>query len=111
MEWVAPYDVVRKSGFLSEALFLIFIVFFVFAFFNIVTAVFMDRVLKKAQPDTNELMLKKRQEDHDAALVLKDLIKNLDDGGDGIIATADIDKMGDDPQILDSLAIAGLNVT
>merc|ERR1740121_2864204 len=61
-EWGPLYDVVKQSGLSAAISFVLYIVFFTFAFVNIITAVFVDNALKIAEPDKWMLMLQKRRD-------------------------------------------------
>jgi len=50
-DWKGFYDIVSRVGSLNAALFVFYIIFFIFAICNIVTSIFIDKAMKLAQPD------------------------------------------------------------
>lgn len=109
-DWGDVYWLMGHSGLLPQLLFILFVAFFTFAFFNIVTAIFLDRAMQKATPDREEQMLQKKRDDHKAAIELKGLILSMDKESTGIITEAEIIQFQNDQGILDSLELAGLNI-
>merc|ERR1719296_310873 len=101
---------VGTTGVLSKVVFLIYVVFFIFAFLNIITSIFVDRVMRQAQPDHEELMMAKRRADHKAAKELKDLISSLNTDGDTTISEAELMTLHDQPEVACALDMAGLNI-
>merc|ERR1712060_663951 len=92
-DWGETYDVVAECGTVAAMLFLVFTGFFFFAFFNIITSIFVDKVVSAAQPDREEQMLEKRRKDLKVALELKDVIANVISDGNKMISEADLSKL------------------
>jgi len=109
-EWRELYELIGLTGVLSKLVFLAYVVFFIFAFLNIITSIFVDRVMQQSQPDHEELMLAKRGADHKAAIELKKLISSLDEHGDGLISEEELMALNTHPDVAMQLEMAGLNI-
>jgi len=72
-DWKGFYDIVSRVGSLNAALFVFYIIFFIFAICNIVTSIFIDKAMKLAQPDLEQLLFEKQREDWSNARELKKL--------------------------------------
>merc|ERR1740121_3272670 len=113
-EWGPLYDVVKQSGLSAAIFFVLYIVFFTFAFVNIITAVFVDNALKIAEPDKAMLMLQKRRDDKNMCEVLSGLMKQLDQNSsdhNGMISWDDMQALHADHEIRDCLDLAGIDIS
>jgi len=67
--------------------------------------------MREAKPDSDELMMAKRQADHKSAMELKDLICSLNqDGDDEFISEDELMDLHTNPDVATRLEMAGLNI-
>jgi len=90
-DWGDVFDVVSITGISNSIMFICFISFFTFAFFNIVTSIFVDKAMKLAKPDEEAIMLERREEEIDTARRLRELIKSMDADGSGHITFSELE--------------------
>jgi len=110
-DWGPVYNFMGVTGVLSQLLIVSYVTFFVFAFLNIITSIFVDRVMSLAQPDREEVMLQKRRTDKKAAQELKEIILKLNtEGDDATISEEELMAMHDDPEVMDRFEMAGLDI-
>jgi len=110
VEWGPLYDIVAKAGLFHAALFIMYILFFIFALFNIVTSIFVDRAMRLAQPDAESSFLTKRREDMQTALELRALIEDLDEDGTGLISYKEMKAINEDPRVRNLFEKSGVNI-
>lgn len=109
-DWGDVYNVVALTGTSNAAFFICFIIFFTFAFFNVVMSMFVDKAMKLAQPDENEQLVEKREEYQNISKELRDLIKDMDEDGSGTISIAELEKAGENDRIKFKFEMLGLSV-
>merc|ERR1740121_345191 len=113
-EWGPLYDVVKQSGYAGAIFFVLYIVFFTFAFVNIVTSVFVDDALKRAEPDHSTLLLEKRRADKQRSEQLSKLIRQIDQESsesNGMISWDDMQALHANHEIRDCLDMAGIDIS
>merc|ERR1740121_2531460 len=112
-EWGPLYDVVKQSGYTAAVAFVLYIVFFTFAFVNIVTSIFVDDALKRAEPDKKTLILQKRKEDKQMCEQLSGLIRQIDQqsaDANGMVSWDDMQALHANDEIRDCLKMAGIDI-
>merc|ERR1711972_1229783 len=62
-DWGTFYSILVEVGWMPASAFIIFLLFCFVAAWNIISSMFIERVLSLAQPDLEEQMLKKRRKD------------------------------------------------
>lgn len=104
-DWKEVFNMIELSGKIEAGFFMFYIVFFTFAFVNIVTSIFVDQAMKLAQPDFESRMLEKRRRDLDAAKDLRDVLMDSTDDGQktGTITKEQLKKVGNDMRFRRSL--------
>jgi len=110
-DWGEVYEFLSTTGSMAQVLVLFYVTFFVFAFFNIITSIFVDRVMSLAQPDREEIMMQKRRADRKAAEELKDIILKLNtEGDDSTISEEELMAMHENQEVMDRFEMAGLDI-
>lgn len=110
IDWHIVYELVNREGHILGPLFLFFIAFFVIAAWNIVTSTFVDKALKLAIPDIEDLVQEKRQRDMTHAKELTNLLsKHLDMDGDGIISLGELQETFSNSMIREFMAVRGID--
>jgi len=111
MDWGDVYDVVKTTSPFNGIFYLSQIVFFVFAFFNIITSMFVDKAMKLAKPDEEVMMFERRQEERAAAADLRRLImEDLDIDKDGVISLEELETLAEDDRVRHKFEMQGLEV-
>jgi len=110
-DWGPVYKFMGVTGAVSQVLVVFYVTFFVFAFLNIITSIFVDRVMSLAQPDREEVMMEKRRADRVLAEELKEIILKLNtEGDDATISEDELMAMRHDPEVMDRFEMAGLDI-
>jgi len=108
-DWVFAYDAIALTGAFTSSLFLFYILFFVFAFYNIVTSLFLEKAMKFAAPDMESMMLERRKQEAASARGLRGLIESLDSDHNGNITLDELTKL-DDPNFNRFFELHDLNI-
>lgn len=111
LDWGHLFDVVKHTGIFGGMLFVAYIVFFIFAFFNIITSIFVDRAMGFAKPDHETLVLEKRRADQKLAEELTEVIRQLDKDGGGVISHEEMLSLAERPEVRTCFEMAGLNIS
>jgi len=110
-DWNESYQIVEMVHPLYGATYLLFIIFFVIAAWNIVTSTFVEKALKLAVPDVESLVLEKRIQDKRTAKELTQLIKRtVDEDGDGLISFDEFSKHFSNSAFRDFFAVRGIDM-
>lgn len=109
-DWGYYLDIVLLAGPFYYFLFILFTFFFVFALFNILTGVFVEKAVVAAQPDREEVILEQRRKTMEDAEEFKHLCHVLDKDGTGTISRAEfLDAM--ESELMSSyMAAVGIEV-
>ncbi|CAE7661253.1 CACNA1G [Symbiodinium pilosum] len=91
-DWVEYYETVRMCGPFYDILFLLYTFFFVFALFNIMTGVFVERALTAAIPDRDEMIWEEQKKLAKQVEDFKALCNQLDTDGSGTITKTEFKK-------------------
>jgi len=91
-DWAIYYDTVRMCGPFYDVLFLLYSFFFVFALFNIMTGVFVERALTAAIPDRDEMIWEEQKKLAKQVEEFKALCMQLDTDGSGTITKSEFKK-------------------
>merc|ERR1712032_309267 len=92
-EWSEIYNIVGRSGLVPQTQFIAFVI--------IITSLFVDRAMTLAQPDHEEKILRRKEEDHQIHMDLKELFKHIDTDDDGYVTAADVDVIKHDSHVID----------
>ncbi|CAE7940624.1 unnamed protein product, partial [Symbiodinium necroappetens] len=91
-DWVEYYETVRQCGPFYDVLFLLYTFFFVFALFNIMTGVFVERALTAAIPDRDEMIWEEQKKLAKQVEDFKALCNQLDTDNSGTITKSEFKK-------------------
>merc|ERR1712228_1017213 len=108
--WGPVYRLVSRSGPIYSSIFIFFITFMVFALFNIVTSIFVDKAMNLASSDIEYARLLRAREDMSAARKLVDLFEAFDEDGTGTISKEELHRITNDDHVRLMLAQFDLNV-
>jgi len=110
-DWNEQYLLIKDTGGHFEMTYLFFICFFVIVAWNIVTSVFVDKALKLAMPDIDQLILEKQKRDAENATELMCIIKDsMDVDHDGYVSYHEFAKQIKEPHVQEFFAIRGLEL-
>jgi hypothetical protein len=93
VDWANQYDLLDMLGAEAKFVYVFFILFFVIAFWNILTGHFIDSVLKMATMDWEEAMLEKRKKDHSDAQKLMRVVRSAEGGNCQSISMDDFKRL------------------
>merc|ERR1740121_1510661 len=108
--WGIVHDVVRESGTRNSGLFLAVIIFFRFAFLSIVTSIFVDKAKKLGQPDEEEILLDRQEDEHKVAQKLHSMFARLDGDQDGHVSLEEIQLLCNDPSTRFFFELHGIGI-
>jgi hypothetical protein len=92
LDWQEIYDRILLSGDIRAAVYVFYILFFVVAIWNIITSVFVEKVLNLAKPDIDTLMMEQRRKDDEDAKELRELFRKLDVDCSGTISAEEFER-------------------
>jgi hypothetical protein len=78
IDWCDVYDVLSGAGSVVSFCFLLYVLFFVIAVWNIITATFVEKMAKMAKPDNDALAMEERIKNCKVAGGLKELFQSMD---------------------------------
>jgi len=110
IDWGDLYATVKHCGPTFRFFFLFYIVFFNFAFFNIVTSVFVDKAMKLAKPDEETLLAERKQHDLELDQMLRELFNMVDDDDSGVITIDELQQAIEDARVLHKFELLGISV-
>merc|ERR1712217_287423 len=96
-------------GWLSTLAFSLFLLFWFVAVWNIVTSLFIEKVLSMAQEDIEDQMIRKHQKDMIDAVELKDIISLADTDHSGTLTRDEFIAFMNDPKLRCFFEFRGLN--
>jgi len=109
-DWDAYYQMVSKSGYLNGIIFLFYICFVWLSVTNIITSVFVDKAMKLALPDVDELLLNKHKEELESAKELKRIVIDLDVTDSSSITLEELQRCMQDVRFATYLELKGLDI-
>mmetsp|Transcript_59820 Transcript_59820/g.142469 ORF Transcript_59820/g.142469 Transcript_59820/m.142469 type:complete len:794 (-) Transcript_59820:285-2666(-) len=62
-DWRKYYNLILRTGVINAGVFLFYITFFTIAVWNIVTSIFVDKAMRLAQPDLDNMVIQKQKQD------------------------------------------------
>jgi hypothetical protein len=110
LDWEELYDIILLSGGIRAAVYVFYILFFVVAIWNIITSVFVEKVLKLAQPDMDTLMMEQRRKDDEDAKVLRELFRKLDVDCSGTISAAEFERCIREKEVENFMVGRGIDI-
>jgi len=109
-DWVVYYSIIEKCGWLYCIAFLLFTFFFIFALFNILTGIFVEKAVLASQPDRDELILEQSRKARKETDDLRFLCNQLDTDGSGTITLSEFVASMQDERMVSLMASVGLEV-
>lgn len=109
-DWTIYYEIVSKTGWVNSIIFLTYVVIVWLSVTNIITCIFVEKAMKLAQPDLEEMMFSKHKEDIQQADELEVLFSRLDLNHNGTISWKEFQARLQDMEIISYLEISGLAV-
>jgi len=109
-DWFKYYEVVERCGTFYRLIFLFFTFFFVFALFNILTGIFVEKAVLATQPDRDEIIMDQCRKSRREADEFRDLCKHLDEDDSGTISYAEFIESMQDDRMVAYMASVGLEV-
>jgi hypothetical protein len=96
-DWGVYYQVVAKAGVAYEILFLFFTFFLIFALFNILIGVFVEKAVVATQPDRQELIVQQHRRSYEESLEFRHLLMVIDTNHKGKLTKEEfVAAMGND---------------
>lgn len=108
-DWAMYFDTVKLCGLFYTVLFL-YSFFFVFALFNIMTGVFVERALTAAIPDRDELIWEEQKRLAKQVEEFKTLCKEFDTDGSGTVTREEFRRHMRNDQMVSYMASVGLEL-
>jgi len=109
-DWGQVYDILAlSSGFVPIA-YVVYIIFFALAAWNIVTSLFVERALKIAQPDVETLALEQNMQDVGDAEELTNIFSEVDVDKSGTISLGELESVMEHPKFRSYLRVRGIEI-
>eukprot|EP00931_Biecheleriopsis_adriatica_P057036 TRINITY_DN33825_c0_g1_i1.p1 TRINITY_DN33825_c0_g1~~TRINITY_DN33825_c0_g1_i1.p1 ORF type:complete len:291 (+),score=51.80 TRINITY_DN33825_c0_g1_i1:3-875(+) len=111
-DWINVWDVVsfEQAG-MSQVALVGFIFFWHFSMMNVVTGVVMEKAVRNAQPDRDELMMKQRRDDEITCQELSKLFKEMDSDGSGTLTMVEFVECLKVDEIASYFGTIGLSIS
>jgi len=109
-DWEVSYFIFENSGVHNILIFIVFLLFFQICLVNILTAVFIERALKLARPDTATRAQERRTLEAELAFELQQICTMMDEDGSGKISKREFQQVMASHQMRSCLAVLGLDV-
>jgi len=109
-DWDVYFRLLSVTGIVAPAVFLSFMIFIWVAMANIITSLYVDKAMKLAQPDLQELLFNKHKEDIESACELRSLFSSLDTNGNGSLSFDEFMKCMSDYKVRSYFEMRGLAV-
>jgi len=110
-DWGVYYQTLKKAGALTSTIFIIYMLFIWLSVTNIITSLFVEKAMKLARPDMEELLLEKRKDDLKSACELRDLFTSMDENDSGILTLDEFEHSIKDVKIASYFDFKGLSLT
>jgi len=109
-DWEKAYEVLLKANFFAAALFLFYIVFFMVAVWNIVTSVFVEKIMVMAAPNIEQEAFQRRKEAEADTLMLLEMARSFDDNDSGTISWEEFVKLMQDEKFSSYFTVRGIGI-
>jgi len=110
-DWGNAYAIISTGGMFYSSLFIFFTFFFVFAVFNILTGVFVEKAVCAATPDMEARIMEYRKATQSCAAEVRHVCEALDKNGSGLISRGEFIASLDNEFFAAYLAAIGLDIT
>jgi len=109
-DWSKFYNALEPTGWVYSFLFVFFIAFTQIAVLNILTAIFVQRAMKLAEPDKESLALEVRHEDIADFEVIRRILKETDTDDSGMLSAKEFSNNIRIGKLGAQLTVLGLNI-
>merc|ERR1712151_1100428 len=109
-DWADYYEIVARTGNVYSAIFLFYSFFFIFALFNILTAVFVEKAMLATQPDREDSVLEYRRRCLQDIEELKRIMSLLDLDGSGKLSWEELSECMTSEMMVAYMANVGLEL-
>jgi len=109
-DWGVYYKMIRPTGSFNSAVYMFYILFVWLSMTNIITSIFVDKAMKLAQPDIDDMLLKKHVEDVHSALELRVLFAQMDMDNSGRLSESEFTAAMQNHKLIDFLELKGLAI-
>ena len=109
-DWIQYYRLFEKLQSFYHWLYLIFIFFFTFALFNILTALFVEKAVAASRPDRQQQMVMERRKFAEQAGELRELFSTMDKDHNGRITKEEFMECMQDGDVISYMLSVGLDV-
>jgi len=109
-DWTTYYEIVEPTGWFNAVVFLVYILFVWLSVTNIITCIFVEKAMKLAQPDVDELLFEKRKEEIESAEELQNLFDSIDTNQSGSVTWEEFEKFMTDERVTSYLEVNGLDI-
>jgi hypothetical protein len=111
-DWSMFHDAVRELGSFYDLLFIFFVLSYLMAFLNVVTATFCEKAISLAVPTTSELIHNRENKEYNDACELMGLLtKVLNDDGSHVISYDSFEIIMGHPEVEIYFEVRGLKPT
>jgi len=110
IDWRELYEMLRHEGVTSCFTLLLFVAFWHFSMLNIVTGLVMEKAVRNATPDRDQLMLEQRRAEDIMVAELKKLFMAMDSNGDSMLCMDEFVENLKDERIRQYLASLGISI-
>jgi hypothetical protein len=109
-DWMDLYEIVKPLGLVAQFAFIFYIMLMMIAVMNIVAAVYLEKAMQIAKPNTETMMLEKHSQDLQDAKELLDLVSEMDTQHNGYITFSDFMRYMKEDRFRLYFDVRGLNV-
>lgn len=109
-DWGDHFDLLSNTGGVNAAIFLGYVMFVWLAIANIITSIYVDKAMKLAQPDIEQLLADKHKEDYETANELRSVFSRLDANGTGTLSLEELQEALCDYKLISYFEMKGLRI-
>lgn len=109
-DWTTYYEMVSATGGINSFIFIVYISVVWLSVTNIITSVFVEKAMKLAQPEMEQLLLMRCKEDLENANELKALFAEMDLNASGTVNYEELQACFEDCRFTNYLKIKGLDI-
>merc|ERR1719433_819635 len=109
-DWGAYYDQLSEVGWLPPLIFIVYLLFSFIAAWNIVSSIFIEKVLSLAQPGMEQQLLQKQRRDYNDSKELETLIVQAEEDRSGKVSMAEFARLMEDPRCSFFFELRGLSM-
>eukprot|EP00929_Paragymnodinium_shiwhaense_P101600 TRINITY_DN6474_c0_g2_i2.p1 TRINITY_DN6474_c0_g2~~TRINITY_DN6474_c0_g2_i2.p1 ORF type:complete len:1046 (-),score=215.85 TRINITY_DN6474_c0_g2_i2:77-3214(-) len=109
-DWNDSFVIVAKTGFFNGAVFVVMVVFFVVAVWNIIASMFIENTIQSASYNRDDAVLAQRKAEVEDAQELIHLCRIADIDKSGTISSVEFKEFMESPLIREFFAVRGLDI-